>query len=146
MKKFFGGGKKNRSDSNSSLTSKDITVGITQHQPKQMIETLDQVQLLEQVGQGSYGVVYKAIDLKASLVIALKKTSISPSDDMEKIKQEIHILRFCVHPNIIGFRGSFLRNKNTEFWIAMEFCKHTYIHTCMHIHTCTTHTYILKHT
>jgi serine/threonine protein kinase len=56
-------------------------------------------------GKGSYGTVYKAVDLETSDIVAIKVISLAeqPSEDLQQIKKEIDFLSSCNHPNIVRY-------------------------------------------
>ncbi|TMW55791.1 hypothetical protein Poli38472_010673 [Pythium oligandrum] len=79
-------------------------------------------EVLERLGEGSYGKVYKALYRPNADVVALK---IVPSDgdddrDFQQLTKEIHILEKCQSPFIVQYYGSFLYE--SHLWISMEFC------------------------
>ncbi|XP_073229994.1 mitogen-activated protein kinase kinase kinase kinase 5-like isoform X5 [Porites lutea] len=76
--------------------------------------------LIEKVGGGTYGDVFKARVIATGELSAVKVVKIEPGDDFELIQQEIAMMQHCQHPNIIQYMGSYLRRD--KLWIAMEFC------------------------
>lgn len=76
--------------------------------------------LIEKVGGGTYGDVFKARVIATGELSAVKVVKIEPGDDFELIQQEIAMMQNCQHPNIIQYIGSYLRRD--KLWIAMEFC------------------------
>lgn len=64
---------------------------------------------IEKLGQGSYGVVYKAEDLKKNgQVVALKKQLLDTKDEgiPSSTLREISILKELPHPNVVRYASS----------------------------------------
>ncbi|KAL9959145.1 hypothetical protein ACROYT_G036235 [Oculina patagonica] len=76
--------------------------------------------LIEKVGGGTYGDVFKARVISTGELAAVKVVKVEPGDDFELIQQEIAMMQNCQHPNIIQYIGSYIRRD--KLWIAMEFC------------------------
>jgi len=74
--------------------------------------------LLDKLGEGSYGSVYKAVAKDANIVLAIKMILIGK--DQESMKKEIEILKKCNHENIVRYYGS--ATKENYLWIMMDFC------------------------
>ncbi|AOW04318.1 kinase-like domain-containing protein [Yarrowia lipolytica] len=80
----------------------------------------DQFELLEELGSGSFGVVYKAIDKVSGQIVAVKKIDLESSeDDIEEIQKEIAILSGCQDEHITTYYGCFVRGY--KLWIIMEY-------------------------
>ncbi len=78
-----------------------------------------QFTLYEELGRGSFGVVYRGIDNLTGNIVAVKQIDLESSDDdIEEIQKEIAILRTCRHPNITKYYGCFV--KGYKLWIIME--------------------------
>jgi serine/threonine-protein kinase 24/25/MST4 len=92
--------------------------------------------LLEELGSGSFGTVFKAIQRSNSEVVAIKmvcspsSSSSTPAhtpqidlesseDDIQEIQQEISVLSTCASPFVTQYKASFLRGH--KLWIVMEF-------------------------
>ncbi|KAJ7307446.1 hypothetical protein JRQ81_009466, partial [Phrynocephalus forsythii] len=77
-------------------------------------------ELVQRIGSGTYGDVYKARDTETGEMAAIKIVKIDPGDDIGGIQQEITTLRDCRHPNVVAYFGSYIRND--RLWICMEYC------------------------
>lgn len=91
----------------------------------------DEYELLQRVGSGTYGDVFKAKQLSNGQLAAVKVVKLEPGellwlvnahsrmvywnfcsilgDDFALIQQEILMMKDCQHPNIIAYFGSYLR-------------------------------------
>ncbi|KAL1877618.1 hypothetical protein VTK73DRAFT_8442 [Phialemonium thermophilum] len=77
-------------------------------------------QVLEELGRGSFGVVYKAIEKATGETVAIKHIDLESSeDDIQEIQQEISVLSTCASSYITQYKGSFLRGH--KLWIVMEY-------------------------
>lgn len=67
------------------------------------IGSADKYRIIEQVGEGTYGQVYKASDDKLNIMVALKKVRLENEKEGFPITavREIKILRQLDHPNIV---------------------------------------------
>jgi serine/threonine protein kinase len=83
-------------------------------------------QLLEKLGEGSYGSVYQARalrsafggDVKPGDVVAIKIVPVEKEQD--ELLNEISILEQCKSVYITRYFGSYM--KDEDCWIVMEFC------------------------
>ncbi|KAI7517502.1 hypothetical protein KC331_g21669, partial [Hortaea werneckii] len=56
----------------------------------------EEYQMLEELGSGSFGVVYKAIEKATGDLVAIKHIDLEGSDDdIREIQQEISLLATC---------------------------------------------------
>ncbi|ELT95488.1 hypothetical protein CAPTEDRAFT_101248 [Capitella teleta] len=74
--------------------------------------------ILEKLGEGSYGSVYKALHKESGQVLAIKQVPVDT--DLQEIIKEISIMQQCDSPHIVKYYGSYF--KNTDLWIVMEYC------------------------
>lgn len=79
---------------------------------------LEVFEIVEKIGQGSYGEVFKCKDKRDNTMAAVK---VIPMDgDIATVQREIAILEQCHCDNIVAYKGSF--HDDTNLWIAMEYC------------------------
>ena len=76
--------------------------------------------LIELVGQGNYGRVYKAIHKKTGKIYSAKIAYIEKVNELESFKKEINILSQCNNQYIVHYYGSYI--KGHQIWIILEFC------------------------
>ncbi|KEY69879.1 hypothetical protein S7711_06435 [Stachybotrys chartarum IBT 7711] len=80
----------------------------------------DHYQVLEELGRGSFGVVYKGIEKATGETVAIKHIDLeSNDDDIQDIQSEIAVLSTCASPYVTQYKGSFLRGH--KLWIVMEY-------------------------
>ncbi|CAD7696019.1 unnamed protein product [Ostreobium quekettii] len=86
------------------------------------MDPLEKYELLQQLGKGSYGIVYKGVDRQTSEIVAVKIISLSgqQGEELVRIQREIEMLQGCGHPNVVQYKGSY--TYNDSLWIVMEFC------------------------
>ena len=76
--------------------------------------------LIELIGQGNYGRVYKAIHKKTGKIYSAKIAYIEKANEVESFKKEINILSQCNNQYIVHYYGSYI--KGHQIWIILEFC------------------------
>ena len=64
---------------------------------------MDRYVKIEKIGEGTYGVVYKARDKSSSEILALKKIRLEAEDEgvPSTAIREISLLKELQHPNIV---------------------------------------------
>ena len=83
------------------------------------IDPEDKFLLLEKLGQGNYGIVYKVQDKYTNKIYAAKISSLY-TNNLESNKKEINVLKQCNSQYIIHYYGSYIKNKT--IWIIIEYC------------------------
>ncbi|XP_015603996.1 serine/threonine-protein kinase mig-15 isoform X4 [Cephus cinctus] len=83
-------------------------------------------ELIEVVGNGTYGQVYKGRHTKTGQLAAIKVMDVT-EDEEEEIKLEINVLkRYSNHRNIATYYGAFIKKsppgKDDQLWLVMEYC------------------------
>uniref|UniRef100_A0A7N9AZL7 non-specific serine/threonine protein kinase n=1 Tax=Mastacembelus armatus TaxID=205130 RepID=A0A7N9AZL7_9TELE len=84
------------------------------------LDPLEDYELIQRIGCGTYGDVFKARNIRTSELAAIKIVKLDPGDDISSIQQEITMMRECKHKNIVAYFGSY--HRNTKLWICMEYC------------------------
>ncbi|KAK7695816.1 hypothetical protein QCA50_000454 [Cerrena zonata] len=79
-----------------------------------------QYTLLEKLGTGSFGTVYKAMHNESKQIVAIKQIDLEDSDDdISEIQQEIANLAQCDSEYVTRYYGSFV--VSYKLWIVMEY-------------------------
>ena len=84
------------------------------------IDPENEFDLIELVGQGNYGRVYKAMHKKTGKIYSAKIAYIEKTNEVESFKKEINILSQCNNQYIVHYFGSYI--KGHQIWIILEFC------------------------
>lgn len=82
-------------------------------------ENSDQFSLLEKLGEGSFGKVFKALNVTKAQIVALKIVPVE--SDSGDVSREIATLKQCHSEHIVRYFDSFQRG--AELWIVMEYCE-----------------------
>jgi cyclin-dependent kinase 12/13 len=97
---------------------------------------VDSFQIISQIGEGTFGQVFKARDLHSNEIIALKKVRMRTDNEREGFPitavREIKILRQLKHENIVNLKeiisdkphAADLRNNKGAFYLVFEYCDH----------------------
>lgn len=84
-------------------------------------------ELIEVVGNGTYGQVYKGRHTKTGQLAAIKIMDVTEEEE-EEIKLEINVLKkYSHHRNIATYYGAFVDKslnpgKDDKLWLVMEYC------------------------
>ncbi|XP_073092362.1 serine/threonine-protein kinase TAO1-like isoform X4 [Manis javanica] len=77
----------------------------------------------KKVSQGGFGAVFFARDVHTNDAVAIKRIPFSGKKAMERwqgIIKEVRFLRTLKHPNIVEYKGCYLREHRA--WLVMEYC------------------------
>lgn len=85
---------------------------------------MERYQKLEKIGEGTYGVVYKARDRNTGEVIALKKIRLEADDEgvPSTAIREISLLKELPHPNIVHLKD--VVHTESKLYLIFEYLDH----------------------
>ena len=89
--------------------------------------------LLYQIGQGAFGLVYKAIHNSTKEIYAIKIIDYSKNNDSENnyiinynyksIQQETSLMKLVYDSNyVVKYYGSYFSRKSNTLWLILEYC------------------------
>eukprot|EP00966_Prymnesium_polylepis_P056689 1311660-Prymnesium_polylepis.1 len=73
--------------------------------------------ILETLGEGSFGKVYKALNHEQNVIMAVKVIPLDSDNDISDIREEINMLQQCDSQHIVKYFGSF--SYQEQLWIMM---------------------------
>ncbi|KAG1754039.1 kinase-like domain-containing protein [Suillus paluster] len=104
----------------SPQTSQDRETCTREPYPVPSSNPASQYTLIEKLGTGSFGVVYKAMHNETKQIVAIKQIDLEDSDDdISEIQQEIASLAQCDSEYVTRYYGSFV--VAYKLWIVMEY-------------------------
>lgn len=104
----------------SPLSSLDVCGAPGDPYPVSSNSPATQYTLLEKLGTGSFGVVYKAMHNETKQIVAIKQIDLEDcDDDILEIQQEIASLAQCDSEYVTRYYGSFV--VAYKLWIVMEY-------------------------
>jgi len=91
---------------------------------KQHLPTIDDYyRIVDQIGQGGYGSVYKAFENKTGDLVALKKVKIMDTTKVPlSCAREISALKGFRHENIVDFKGIVRCSRDNSLYLVLEYC------------------------
>jgi len=84
---------------------------------------MDRYQKIDKLGEGTYGVVYKAQDMETGEIVAVKRIRLDNEEEGVPITalREISLLKELVHPNVVKLYN--VLHSNRTLTLVFEFCK-----------------------
>ncbi|KAK2461797.1 hypothetical protein APHAL10511_006260 [Amanita phalloides] len=98
----------------------------TRHPPILPSRSVYCYERLNQIEEGSYGVVFRARDKETGEVVALKKLKLEEEKNgfpMTALR-EINALMLCRHENVVGIREIVVGDTLTQVFVVMDFIEH----------------------
>ncbi|CCH59006.1 hypothetical protein TBLA_0B01630 [Henningerozyma blattae CBS 6284] len=95
-----------------------------QHNRTESTEFVTKAQygLINVIGKGSFGVVYKAVNRQTNQVIAIKQVNYDNDEELNDIMSEINLLKNLNHKHIVKYHG--FMQKSDTLYILLEYCAH----------------------
>ncbi|KAF8945909.1 Cyclin-dependent kinase 10 [Haplosporangium gracile] len=86
---------------------------------------VDEFEKLNKVGEGTYGVVYRAKDKKTNEIVALKRIRMERENDGLPISslREIKLLKTLRHDNVVLVKEVAVGNDLDQIFLVMEYCE-----------------------
>lgn len=79
--------------------------------------TYDQFYIVNELGKGAFGVVFKAVHVASATTYALKQCL---TDNQKALDRELQVMKACDNPHIVGYFNSF--NYEKSVWHVLEYC------------------------
>lgn len=85
---------------------------------------MDKYQKLDKLGEGTYGVVFKAKNTETGDIVALKKIKLEKEDDgvPSTAIREISLLKGIKHPNVVELKEVIYQEDN--LYLIFEYCEY----------------------
>ena len=92
--------------------------------PSATKNNVERYQKMEKLGEGTYGVVYKAKDMATNEIIALKKIRLENEDEgvPSTAIREISLVKDCQHPNIVKLKD--IVHNEKKLYLIFEYLDH----------------------
>ena len=101
--------------------------------------SLNDFEILKELGKGSFGIVYLIKRKKDNTIYALKQVKITKMEKKEKMSSlnEIRLLASISHQNIIAYKESFYDEKNETLNLILEYANGGDLHSKIKEHKST---------
>ncbi|KAJ3343384.1 hypothetical protein HDU93_008749 [Gonapodya sp. JEL0774] len=83
-------------------------------------------EVLDHIGTGSYGEVFKARVKATGQLVAVKLIRLEAGEDLDEVLNEVNFLRSCAHRCVVAYVGCYVKRGGNlkgqkQIWIVMEF-------------------------
>ncbi|CAG9464648.1 unnamed protein product [Pedinophyceae sp. YPF-701] len=89
-------------------------------------DSVAEYEKLGRIGEGTYGVVYKARHRPTGRIVALKRVRMDREKDGVPVTalREIRVLQACRHPNVVALERVVTGSSAGSVFLVFEFCEH----------------------
>merc|ERR1711934_504896 len=103
-------------------TDEDIDAPAQMYSNTTFSSVNERYEKLEKIGEGTYGVVYRAKDKESGDIVALKKVRMGNEDEgvPSTALREIALLKEIKHPNTVGLLD--VESSESKLYLIFEFC------------------------
>ena len=90
-----------------------------------VLRDVNEYEKLNKVGEGTYGVVYRARDTKSGEIVALKRVRMEEEKDGLPVSslREINLLLNLRHRNIVELKEVVVGQRLDSIFLVMEYCE-----------------------
>ncbi|XP_061393739.1 cyclin-dependent kinase 10 [Musca vetustissima] len=126
-------GEAKAADPQAPVTRKGFLISLKTGEPKEILERdvygrcrpVTEFEKLNRIGEGTYGIVYRARDTRTNQIVALKKVRMDQEKDGLPVSglREITILKQCKHDNIVNLIDVVVGKSLESIFLVMEYCE-----------------------
>uniref|UniRef100_A0A1A9W0T8 Protein kinase domain-containing protein n=1 Tax=Glossina brevipalpis TaxID=37001 RepID=A0A1A9W0T8_9MUSC len=120
-------------DPQAPVTRKGFLISIKTGEPTEIKErdvfgrcrVVTEFEKLNRIGEGTYGIVYRARDTRTNEIVALKKVRMDQEKDGLPVSgfRKILILKSCKHENIVNLLDVVVGKSLESIFLVMEYCE-----------------------
>lgn len=91
-----------------------------------VVDPVTDYEKIKRIGEGTYGVVYKARDRRTGQVVALKQVLMGREADGMPVTsiRELRVLQSCRHANLVELKRVVTGSKMDSIFLVFEYCEH----------------------
>ena len=88
--------------------------------------SVNEFRCLNKINEGTYGIVYRAVDLKQRNIVAMKRLKLEKEKDGFPITslREIKLLMMTSHPNVVTIKEVVVGTSPDKVYMVMEYVEH----------------------